>query len=182
MVGMADTPGSLPSLPDNVTPGVPGPNAPASIREDNWVVGNSNPMPNDISEHGNPLMDAGFQWIAPAESIGQAAATPPIDSFTGPTPRKAIPCPSAGNVCDANATTRIATPPKDRLRPATSRLIAATPEIEAIFSMGMRSVTEKMIFGYLLDISGVWPRWHTRCVNFSRQFARPVSAGLEYGG
>jgi hypothetical protein len=52
-------------------------------------------MLNDISEHGNPVMEAGFQWIAPEASSGQPAATPPIDSLMALTPRNAIPCAQA---------------------------------------------------------------------------------------
>lgn len=105
MVGMALTPGSLPSVPEN------GPTC-----EDNSVVGRSSPTPNDISELGNPLIDAGFQCTAPIASTGQPAATPPIDSLIGPTPRKAIPWPSAGRARASSATMTTATPRRGRLR------------------------------------------------------------------
>lgn len=42
-----------------------------------------------------PLIEPGFQWIAPAASSGHAVAAPPIDSLTAPTPRRAIPCAEA---------------------------------------------------------------------------------------
>ena len=54
-------------------------------------------MPNDISEAGKPLMEAGFQWMAPVASIGQPVAAPAMPSFTGLTLRIATPCPIAGD-------------------------------------------------------------------------------------
>ncbi len=55
-------------------------------------------------------MEAGFQCNAPAESIAQPVAAPAIDSFTGLTPRKAMPCPTAAGLAariQASKTTAI---------------------------------------------------------------------------
>ena len=84
MLGTGVTPGSLESLP-----------ATGPTRDESDVVGRIISMPNEMSEQGRPLIVAGFQCRAPAELIGQAVAVPAIDSFTGLTPRRAIPCPIA---------------------------------------------------------------------------------------
>jgi hypothetical protein len=64
-------------------------------------------IPSDISLQGNPLMVAGFQKMAPAESIGQPTAAPAMDWLTGLTPYSAIAGPRAGTAgayhCTAEA-------------------------------------------------------------------------------
>jgi len=94
MLGPGTAPASPSSLPDIA--GLPGKKVLAATDEESDEVGSINPKLNDISELGNPVMEAGFQWMAPAASNGQATAAPPIDSLTVLTPRSAIPCPHAG--------------------------------------------------------------------------------------
>jgi hypothetical protein len=52
----------------------------------------------------------GFQWSAPAASIGQAVATPPIPSLIALTPRNIIPCEHAVSAKLAIVTTKNANP------------------------------------------------------------------------
>lgn len=67
MVGIGLTPGSPP-----VDPARP------KACEDKVVVGNTKPSATAISDLESPLIVAGFQFNAPAESSGAATAAPPI--------------------------------------------------------------------------------------------------------
>jgi hypothetical protein len=67
IVGTGVTPDSPFVVPDS-------PNA----WDDTVVVGNTRPKPKAISELFRPVMEAGFQFRAPAESMGAATAAPPM--------------------------------------------------------------------------------------------------------
>ncbi len=112
--------------------------------DESVVVGRISSMPNEMSEQGRPLIVAGFQCIAPAESMGQAVAAPAIDSFTGLTPRNAIPCP-------------IASGPVARI-PASR-----TPAVQyfRIVTVGLHMVSPPLLMGNELGFFGLY-RIHRR--------------------
>src|SRR5260221_4606991 len=78
-VGSTDTAALLRLLPCNPIGGKPGASEPAANDDETFVVGSNKPKPKLISEHGSPLMDAGFQYSAPVASRGAATPAPPID-------------------------------------------------------------------------------------------------------
>ena len=85
IVGTAQTPGSLSVKPATSTGGNPAPSEFAATLEPSEVVGSTIPRPNATSDCRKPLIVAGLAFSAPIESMGQAAAAPLIDWFTGPT-------------------------------------------------------------------------------------------------
>ncbi len=79
-VGRMLTPESLRVSPDS-----------APKLDPRCVVRYRSSAPITNSELSSPVIEAGFQWMAPAASSGAATPAPAIERFTGPAPGITIP-------------------------------------------------------------------------------------------